>query len=55
MTRHHFEYAAALIRTTPDTQHRAALAAFFVTLARQFNPAFDEERFRAACEPRRRL
>lgn len=48
MTRKHFEQAAAIVRAA-DKKHRPAIALAFAELFRSHNPAFDKDRFLAAC------
>jgi hypothetical protein len=49
MTKKHFTAAAAQIKSEPSEVMRANLAAFFMSVAIQFNPNFDKGRFLAAC------
>lgn len=49
MTQRHFIRAAEKIRAMPDGEKKLACYRFFCDLAREFNPRFDEDRFREAC------
>lgn len=49
MTKKHFEAAAELVRMEPNRKHAVVMYNGFVDLFSGFNPRFDIERFRAAC------
>jgi hypothetical protein len=59
MTKRHFEWAAAAVREEGACNrhghdggcNRCATLEAYVRLFRVFGPRFDEQRFRAACEP----
>lgn len=49
MTRQHFEALAAEIKAIPVITHRVTAAYAVARAVRQFNPAFDLDRFLTAC------
>lgn len=53
MTKKHFEWAAEHIRFAGGPGLNPQAVEAFVDLFKAFNPRFDEERFRSACEPRK--
>jgi hypothetical protein len=51
MTKKHFIAMAEHIRTSHLSPHdQEVMENFAIAIARQFNPRFDVERFKAACE-----
>lgn len=53
MTKKHFEWAAAYVRDIArvlTAKERDAIVRTLVDLFGEFNPRFDESRFRAACQ-----
>jgi len=49
MTRIHFEFIAAVVRSMPDLQTRNMAARFFAESLHKTNGRFDENRFLVAC------